>query len=382
MPGAGRVNALARLSIHYANQLRFDRAVEVGEEAMRLAEHAGDPDAAALAMDSLKLTALQLGDLPRLEELTRRLAQTFRGRAEDDFYLQWVLLEAAFVPLGAGRFEEAIALFEEALDLTRRRGHRVHEPLFIDALCWAHRSRGDYPAAVAHGRAASELAYDLRHREWAAWTDATLGWALLESRAPEAAVECLERGLRTAEAAAATAQITRCTALLAWAQSMLGERPEAARHAARADELLAAVTGSPGRAWLFGAHAYLAVARCHLDAGNPERAEELAASIAVPGASSGWREAHAAASLVLGQARAAIGRSDAAKRALDEALVVAEEVGLPAPAWEAHACLAALLAETGQQDEAEDHARRARLGLERLGLPLSEADRRIRVARG
>ena len=74
--------------------------------------------------------------------------------------------------------------------------------------------------------------------------------------------------------------------------------------------------------------------------------------------------------------------SDAAEEALDEALVVAEQVGLPAPAWEAHACLAALLAETGRQDEAEDHARRARLGLERLGLPLSEADRRIRVARG
>src|SRR5271155_3249687 len=95
-----RVRALARLSIQHASQLRLDRALATGEQALAVAEELdADEGAIALAMDALKLTALWLGDLTRLAELTRELAVILRAQVEDDYYLQFVLLESAFAPL-------------------------------------------------------------------------------------------------------------------------------------------------------------------------------------------------------------------------------------------------------------------------------------------
>ena len=45
--------------------------------------------------------------LRRLEELTNELEPLWRGRS-DLWYLQWTLLESAFVPIAAARWDEAI----------------------------------------------------------------------------------------------------------------------------------------------------------------------------------------------------------------------------------------------------------------------------------
>ncbi len=368
-----RVRALARLSIQYASQLRLERALATGEQALAVAlEGDADEGAIARAMDALKLAALWLGDLARLEELTSELAGIFRARPEDDFYLQFALLESAFAPLGAGRFDQATARIEEALELLRQSGRLIHESLFVDALCWAYRSRGDYEQALAFGRSASELAHRIGHNEWAAWADATLGWALLDARAPVAAIGCLERGVRTAEKASVPAQLARCVALLAWARSMHGERAPAATLAARADELLSAVSTPPGGAWLFGAHAYVALARAYIGGGNAERAEALLTPILAAAERAGWKEAIACSSLVIGQARAALGDDSGAEAALAHALEVADGAGLPAPAWEARATLSQLLGRVGRKDEAAAHAERARAILHELAEPLSD----------
>ena len=323
-------------------------------------------------MDALKLTALWLGELTRLEQLTSDLARAFRAQPEDDFYLQFVLLESAFVPLGAGRFEEALARIEEALALARQRGRLVHEPLFIDALCWAHRSRGDYERSLAFGTRASGLAHEIGHSEWAAWADATLGWALLDARAPAAAIAHLEQGVQTAETVAAPAQLVRCVALLAWARSMLGEHRAATELAARAAELLSQVTTPPGGAWLFGSHAYVAVARAHTDCGDAQLVEALLAPIVAAAQRSGWQEPIACGSLVIGQARALLGDDTAAELALVHALEVADHVGLPAPAWEARATLSELLHRQGRVVEAAECERQALAILQRVTEPLSD----------
>lgn len=340
---ATRVGALGRLSIQYANQLRLDRALEVAERALGLAQDEGLGDEeVALALDALKLVALQLGDLERLEEVTGRLLPLLADHRDSSFYIAWVVLEAAFVPLGAGRWDEAIGQIEEAIAMVRRRGLRMHEPLFIDALCWAYRSRGDYERAIASGHAAAELALETGNPEWASWADATLGWALLEAGSPMAAAEILERGMNAAEGAGAPAPLTRCTCLLAWARSALGDTEAAAELATRGEALLVRVTAPPGGAWLFGAHAYSAVARVHLSAGEPERAEALVAPLVVAAEESGWREPFASGSLVLGQARIAKGDRAGAQIALAQALEAAEETGLVAAAREARGALAGL----------------------------------------
>ncbi|MDX6637440.1 MAG: hypothetical protein QOJ01_951, partial [Solirubrobacterales bacterium] len=338
---ATQVDALGRLSIQYSNQLRFDRALEAGERALRLVEDEDlGEEKIVIALDALKLVALQLGDLERLEKLTSRLIRTLAADQGDrSFYLHWVLLEAAFVPLGAGRWEEAIDLLDEALDLARRGGTKMHEPLFLDALCWTYRSRGDYERAVEQGRLASELAYEVGSNEWAAWADATLGWALLEAGAEEEAAAVLERGMRAALEGGVPAPVARCTGLLAWARAALGDLDAAGELAGRGEELLARVSVPHGRAWLFGAHAYVAVARAHLAGGAHERAEALTAPIVAAAEGSGWHEALASGLAVLGSVRAGSGDVDGARAALERALEVAERVGLPATALEARRAL-------------------------------------------
>jgi predicted ATPase/class 3 adenylate cyclase len=285
-----RVNALARLAIQYVQQLRLDRAAEIGDRALALAVAEGDRRSLAQAKDALKLVAQQLGDVERLEELTDELLASLRERSEDSYYLPWVLLESAFVPLARAHWDDARDRLEEALELTRSHGSRYQEPMFVEGLCWLHLAEGDHARAIEQGRIAAELAREIGAAEWASWTDATLGWVLLEAGEPAEAADSLERGLETAEASGPPAQLTRCVCLLACARSMLGEQDVAVEHADRGEQLLERISAPPGRAWLFGAHAYMAVARVRRDTGDRERAEALVAPVLAAAERSGWSD--------------------------------------------------------------------------------------------
>ena len=293
-----RVNALARLAIQYVQQLRLDRAAEIGDRALALAMAEGDRRSLAQAKDALKLVAQQLGDVERLEKLTDELVASLRERPEDSYYLPWVLLESAFVPLARSRFQDARARLEEALELTRSHGSRYQEPMFIEGLCWLHLAKGDHPGAIERGRSrrrarprdrrgrVGEL--DGRH--------ARLGAA--RGRCARGGRRVAERGLRTAEASGPPAQLTRCVCLLACARSMLGEPDAAVEHADRGEELLGRISAPPGQAWLFGAHAYMAVARVRRDAGDRERAEAIVAPILAAAERSGWSDGLSGAALL------------------------------------------------------------------------------------
>ena len=147
------------------------------------------------ALDALKFVSLQLGDIERLEQLAGELERIWRER-DDPWYLQFTLLESAFVPTAAGRWEDAERKLAEAAAINDRRQTRRAEPLILDALCWLHRSRGDYEQALSTGRRAVALGAPIG---WQGWTAATLGTALLDLRAAEHAVFELERGLAAAQ---------------------------------------------------------------------------------------------------------------------------------------------------------------------------------------
>jgi tetratricopeptide (TPR) repeat protein len=137
-----RTLALDRLSCMASNLLDLERAIELGERGLRLASNSGDEELVGRAMDGLKLAALQLGDLHRLDEITRELERIWRSR-NDLFYLQFTLLESAFVPIGAGEWLRAEDRLAEALEINRRMLGSTAEPLFLDAMCWLDRSRGE-----------------------------------------------------------------------------------------------------------------------------------------------------------------------------------------------------------------------------------------------
>jgi class 3 adenylate cyclase len=335
---AAETEALDRLAVISCRMLRFDRALELGERSLELARDASDEILAGRAMDSIKLAFWQLGDLARLEELTGRLVRLWRERG-DLWYLQFTLLESAFVSIGQARWDDAAARLADADAINRRTRDPTAEVLILDALCWLHRSQGSYEESLSAGRRAAASSAE---GPWVGWTAATLGSALLELRQAAGAVEVLEQGVAFSERIGARHDLVRCLGQLAWARLLLGGQDEARTLAARGHELLDEVTVPDGNAFVFGFQAYAAVARVLAATGAAREGEGLLRPVLAAAERSGWREAVATIELVLGLCLEARGEAERAAESLARAASGAHEHGIPAAGWEAHAGLARL----------------------------------------
>jgi class 3 adenylate cyclase len=356
---AAQTNAMDRLSVVYSHLLEFDRALELGELALELARDAGEETLVGRALDGIKLAVWQLGDLDRLEELTGELARLWRER-DDLWYLQWALQESAFVPIGRARWDEAAQRLADAAAINARIRDPLAEVLILHALCWLHRSRGAYEQSLAAGRQAVALAADTT---WSGWAAEALGWTLLDLGAAAEAAEVLERGLAAGERIGALNESVRCMGQLAWARLELGALDVAGALAARAEELLERVSGG---VFLFGIQAYAGVGRVLLATGAPERGESLLRPVLEAAERANWHEAVALSELVLGLCLEARGELGQARDALAHAAEVADEHGIPAPGWEAHAALARLT------DDGDGQRAAARAIVERAAADLSD----------
>jgi tetratricopeptide (TPR) repeat protein len=338
-----QIRVLGRLSLLLSNQLDLEGAVELGGRALDLARRSGDQRDRALAIDALKLAALQLGDPHVLFELTSELEVIERGSGEL-WYLQWTLLESAFAPLARADWDAAQKRLAETLAINARIDDWVFRPLIHDATGWLERSRGHYEQALAEGRLAAELAMPGERDRWSAWTRVTLGWTLLELRAAQDAVHVLEEALTASEL---LTDRFRAAGHLAWARALSGDEAGAATAAGVADDALSRLRAPPGRAFLFGFGAIVALARTALAAGRPEDVEVLLAPVRAAAQRFGWQEAEASSSLVLGLSYKARGSGDDARDSLTRAVAISREHGLPGIEWEACAAV-------GRQ--AESHA--------------------------
>ncbi len=379
---AALVEALARLAIYLTQALRLRRARELADRALAVARDQGGEKLIVYARDALKLVAQQTGDLDELERLTTMLVEDLRGADSrtsgpgllytTDVVLMWALVEGATAPMARGDFELAAERGGEALAMLERTGGAGHEPVFREALCRLGRTRGDYASALEHGRRAMAVAESSTMAEWGAWAAATYAWTLLDLRAPVQARELLGPWARRAAEAGAIAQEIRCLSLLAWADSQAGDAAAAREHRARAQQLLAQVNARPGEAWLFGAHAYFAVARVLLDQGYPERAEGVVAPVLAAAERFRWLESVAYGALLVGTARLAARDLEAAGARLDRALEVSRAHGFAGARWEAHAALAALSREQGRPAAEEEHLARAAGIVERLAAGIDD----------
>ena len=363
---AAETSALDRLSVISSHLLQLDRALELGERALELARGTGDEIVTGRAIDSIKLAALQLGDLRRLEALTAELEPLWRERG-DLWYLQWTLLESAFVPLGAAHWEEAKERLAAATAINRRVHDPLAEMLILDASCWLNRSRGAYQDALEAGRQAVALAADVG---WEAWAASTLGSTLLDLRAAGPAARVLERGVAAGERIGAANETARCLGQLAWARCLLGDQDEAGALCARAGELLQGATAPERGAFVFGAHAYAAVARVLLAAGRPEQGDELLLGVFRAAERFGWHEAAACTELLLGLCSEACGELESARERLGHAARLADKYGIPGVGWETHAALARLV------DEPDEHRETADAILKRVAADLTDDDLR------
>ncbi|MDX6696981.1 MAG: hypothetical protein QOE65_378 [Solirubrobacteraceae bacterium] len=307
------VDALGRQCIAQSNLLRLDTALELGEEALRVASASGGPSERVVALDGLKLAALMLGDLPRLDAHCRELlglldqleADSSLGRYEPLFYRAWTLQEWSYVAAGAERWDEALARIAEGGEIVERLGSVTFMAMFLESRARVRRARGDVAGALADADAAVEHARRRANHEWQSWAEATAGWALLDAGREDEAVVRLQRALDMGRRAASPVPEVRALGLLAGAHARRGDR-EAARAAAEGTEArLAEASFPPGGAFLFGAHAIAGAARAFAALGEPDRARALAEPALAAAERTGWAEAKTDLAAALATAGAA-----------------------------------------------------------------------------
>jgi tetratricopeptide (TPR) repeat protein len=338
------VEILARLAILLVARLQLDQAVDHAARAEELAVASGSDRLLGKALDAAKLVALNLGDLDRVAEVCARLQAIHRAQ-DDRFMLAFALLEGAFVPLARGHWRAAEDRLQRAIDMNATSGNAFTRPLFLDAVCWMHRSRGALDEALAAGLEANRVAEEVGIPEFAAWTAATLGWALLDGGDAEEAARILERGLSQATSVGATVQALRCAGLLAEARLRSGDHAGARAAAGHAEVALAVGSTPPNGAFVYGAHAIVALARARLALGDGNRAEALVKPLHLAAERSGWLEAIADCATVLAETRLTAGDTHGAAELAQRAMRAARDGQLPRAQRDARAALAAAGAE-------------------------------------
>jgi len=264
---------LGWLGVLRCNQLRFADAFTHSRRALAAAVASGDEAALLAALDCRKTTHAYLGEVVELGAVLAELEPRVR-RAGNLYLLQWCVFESAFPHLAAGRWEHAERLIGEAAEINERSGYDGYAAWFVAHLGWVARLAGRPAEALALGRRAVAME---AHAWFAAAVHSMCATTLLAAGLRMEAIEMLERSLAESATHDTSAYRLRCLAPLAEATGSVARLEEA-------DAALRAID----RAWLYGADAYVSVARGWRARGEPERAREILEPLLEASRRTGW----------------------------------------------------------------------------------------------
>ncbi len=188
-----------------------------------------------------------------LEGARRLLAEARRGA---DLVAQMDALELIGLAEGKiGRFEEALAAFDQGLELARAVESPRETALFESERALALMAKGDYPAAEQALAEAHRLMEALGDQAKIGHVYTAYGELAIRRRKPEEAVPWLDRAIRHWEDRGEGGHAARAHALMALA--LEGKDPEAARRHAEAarNQADAWRTGVPERLLIYAVHA-------------------------------------------------------------------------------------------------------------------------------
>ncbi|HEX2807912.1 MAG TPA: tetratricopeptide repeat protein, partial [Kineosporiaceae bacterium] len=242
--------------------------------------------------------------------------------------------ERVFPAVAAADWRRARSSIDEAIEVNRRSGYGDYRTWFVAHLGWVARMQGRYEEALALGRRAVDASAQQGHRWWRPTAQALLATSLRKAGRTAEAADLLTEALAELGPDGAPAPRLRCLAELAAAtgsRTLLDE----------ADAALSAISVPPGSAWLVGSDAYLAVARCWLTLGSPERAGTIVAGLLRAAERQRWIPVLADAELVQGLIATALGDARAGVTSLTRARDLARRHGMANIEHEAQAMLAA-----------------------------------------
>lgn len=251
-----------RIVVLEATRLRLDTSLDLATEGVAEARATGSPEAVARSLDGLKSVLAYCGDAAGLREALDEQIPLLR-RLRIPWLMQWTLLESALVPAAEGSWTVARRRVDEALEVNRATGYEAYAGYFRAQRGWLARLAGDLDAAKHDGRRSVADTSPADHPWWYATAVGTYASTLLELGRPDEAAELCVAGLSALGDDAGAAYRLRCLAPLAAAT---GEG------LTEADRLLAQIQAPSGRAWVWGADVYDAVAAAWQSAGEPDRA--------------------------------------------------------------------------------------------------------------
>ncbi|HER19817.1 MAG TPA: tetratricopeptide repeat protein [Chromatiales bacterium] len=189
----------------------------------------GDAYWEAVTALSLAITCEQLGDYDGVEEYSRRIIQIVTKPR-----LYWMLGRAlnglATIRSRAGRFEEALDLYQESLDTCRKAGHPVSEARSLNDIGVVWQRLGDTDKARQYYEQSLAIRRKIHQREAQCTCLFHLGDLAIESDEPQRALEYFKEALNVATEVQVKPRISQAHRHLSQAHEACGDVARALHH--------------------------------------------------------------------------------------------------------------------------------------------------------
>lgn len=371
-----------RLGNWQINRGDSEAGMRLHEQALALFEAEDDRQGMADTLDLLGMANGLYGDMHRSVEQFSRAIELYRALGDSAGLSSALASRATFAgginsgpAVNAHRgFEACRADLSEALHLARQMDWLAGQAYAEYSATMVHEIFGEYGAALAHGRAALEIATSIDHRQWMTATHEALGNSFLMLLAIDRAVQHLRASQELAQALGSEVFARKSTSRLAEAYLLAGDL-------SRAEVALAPMRSRGPALRNFEERRTLLVwGRLALARGDAAQALEIAERLiaTAPGA---VREPIPVVLKLKGEALLALGQLEAAAQALEAARDAAEAQGLRPLLWPILRSLGQAQQRLGCRKEARQSFAAARELVGALAATLDDAELREQFTR-
>jgi DNA-binding CsgD family transcriptional regulator len=375
--------SLNRLGNWYVNTGQTDEGLPLHDQALTLCETQGDRQGMADTLDLLGMANGLYGDtfssvrqFGRAIDLFRALGDSAglsSALASRSMFTSGVCTEPTFSPYQS--YGDCAHDLAEALRLARQIDWPAGQAYAEYTAGQVFEVFGDFGAALAHARAALQIATSIEHRQWIAATYKALGRIFIQLLAADQAIHDLLSGLALARALGSDVFVGGITAPLAQAYMLNHDLPQAEAVLAAAMPL-----DKPARS-LEERHMTFVWGQLALAQGAPEQALMIAEQLteSAPGAARG--QPIPVLLKLKGLALLALRRADAAEQVLEQARSAAEAQGLRPLLWQILRALGQTQQRLGWRKEARHTFAAAREIVGVLAATIDAADLRDQFVR-